>query len=430
MDSDNLGKFNKDNESFNSKSYSRNKISENIIFILSILVRLVLIHSKIVKKISSIFIFSNSQIYDSNSIISSNYLIMNFKHSNYKDFLLSSNSSITRLFNSVFRSKSENFIIFFLSLIDIINSKMISRLISKKSLSNKEKNEMENETFIFYLHLFFLFNPISICNCLVGSFSGFHLFTFLFIVSINDKMAFFKTFITGLFCFILPDNIFLYMSYHVYECIINQKYYNIAVSKFIIFAFSYLIKEDFLYVFKFLAFKNDTYPNIGILWGILNETFLKFRTFSIISSVIFTLMINIMSLSLIIGIINDLNNNDNDDKPNKIEKNVVKISEESKNDLIDNIETNNENIKEEIEEKEDPNIIKIEKDNNYFGNESSIQNKIHNVLILLLYISHTICSWYPSEMNIVLIVSLISIVYNEFKSVYLNFSVRYKLIFS
>jgi hypothetical protein len=190
------------------------------------------------------------------------------------------------------------------ALLDICIGISIHKLYSENNVDKEEKNNF------CYMELIYLFNPISILNCIKLRLNIFYTFiNFMIVLNIN------KSLIAGFF-FVLsiltsPGSFFINLSLLIYNYF--SRGYDIKfIKKFlvntigsIIFIFigmylnnpSMMIKETKMIYYNYF-FLSDSLPNIGHIWCLLPETFLKYRTFSCIMLINYQIILNISILCL------------------------------------------------------------------------------------------------------------------------------------
>jgi hypothetical protein len=138
----------------------------------------------------------------------------------------------------------------------------------------------------------------------------------------------------------------------------------------------------------------DTNPKIGLLWGILNETFLKFRVFSVILILLYQILINLSIFYLFINI------------QNTPEENLIECEKAVDEKLA-------------IDENATPENNEIDEDK-----IPEIKLNLNSICFTLLFVCNLICSRYPSENDQIVILCLICSHYHLLKTPYLTFSVR------
>lgn len=210
-------------------------------------------------------------------------------------------------------------------LIKLINDK-------EENISHEDTNktsQLDNtDTTSFYIELIYLFNPISLLNCIQMKLDIFYtLVNFIFILNRNN---FFGAFSLMLGILISPGFVFinffilLYFlitgeikqkvkfmirfiaSFYIivilvyFSEIINTKQNLIQNQSPIILMRNYsqkLITEVKLLYFNYYTLR-DTLPNIGMLWSLLPETFLKYQNFSHLMLVNYQIILNFSILCL------------------------------------------------------------------------------------------------------------------------------------
>ena len=371
---------------------------EALISLFSIFFKILLSKSQIVRKVTKIIIFTKIEIFDEVSLQNTYFLNSKFDLSSniqsnidFKRDFYNIHYLVARFFIHI-TNLSNNFeiasIIIF-ALIDVVNAKLASRL---NSILNENKRENTNiKTF-----LFFLFNPITIACCIEKSIGSIYVLLLLVIISLNCSWFYINLWLL-LMSILIPEFIIFLFSFIFYKTktTFNENYGKIILFYLIlIHLLMFAIDGHPFSAYIYLFSKKDTYPNIGILWGILNETFLKFRSFSISISIIYHILLNFVVVYL-----------------------CCNLHDLQKNLTIKKIEK------------------KIGNENNYFlfkfdyhNDEEEIPKKINSICLLLLFNLQIICDWYPSELYVVLLGCMIGNLYHQFKSIYLNFGVNFLYI--
>lgn len=355
-------------------------MKETITILFSIILKLILSHSKLVNEAANILLFSKISAYDRVSSISVLYMNNKFdSFSNLNSLKNSINSEIAsvnplfaRIIN-IFIDNSSLMSILLISLVDAANAKLLSRLLNLK----------KDEKYRTNLITFYLFNPITICSCIKRQSVSFNIFIILLIFNNIDNFKVYFLCLLGIFFsneHLVFFSILIIYSYHKSSLETYKKCIIILLGIVFLGVSSNLIYQDFFHIFKSIFNKKDTYPNIGLLWGILNETFLKFRDFSILISLLYNLINGVIIVYL-----------------------AIKLR-----DVCSKANTNC----------------------NTLDSKSIYSNEEGNIIFFsLLYTYQLISDWYPSEMNIIVMLCLISQIYYKLRNVYLNFGVSYIYIF-
>jgi hypothetical protein len=179
-------------------------------------------------------------------------------------------------------------------------------------IANLFKGKNKNS---LYLELIYFFNPISILNCISFRLDIFYLFVVLMFVTNKESFV-------GIFFFILslvisPSHFFLNIFFMIFtikndalripKILINAllAFYGISISIYIINfkvqnlsnllieAPINLLKDSFILYANYFNLK-DTHPNIGMLWSLKPETFLKFQNFTCFMLIIYQIVFNIL----------------------------------------------------------------------------------------------------------------------------------------
>lgn len=189
----------------------------------------------------------------------------------------------------------------------------------------QHKNNLSIDDNSIYYEMFYLFNPISILNCINLRLDIFYSFlTFMFI---NNTKNIFGSLFLVLSLLTSPGYIFLnlfmlinlFYSYStkekftfIFKCIgclsliaiilglseINSKFdYNNFFEYLKIF--SEKLIQDVTQIYYIYYTIKDTLPNIGILWALLPETFLKFQNFSYLILINYHFILNFAIICLV-----------------------------------------------------------------------------------------------------------------------------------
>jgi hypothetical protein len=345
---------------------------ETLTIIISIVTKLVLYNSKLVHQAANILLFTKISVYDKISSISSLFIYNQFDvYTNLNSLKSTINSEITSVnplfvrIITIFLENSEILTVLLISLIDAANAKLLSRLANKNKKSNLK------------LITFYLFNPITICSCIKHQSASFYIFIILIIFKNVENFYVYYLCLLGIlfqneyFVFYL---IIIIYSFNLSIWKTNKKLFFTFLGIISFFITSYYLYGDYFQILTSVLAKNDTYPNIGILWGILNETFLKFRNFSILISTLYNIIIGVIIVYL-----------------------TLKLRDSCNKSL-----------------------------HNFDILESKIlfsEEEINLIFFSLLYTYQLIGDWYPSEMNVIVTICLITQIYHKIKNVYLNFGV-------
>lgn len=414
---------------------------ETLVFLLSIATRFILSKSSLVHQLIGIILFNNTTNYNKTSSISSQYIANKFNiESNISYDKISTeftelnyiNSNFSRFINMfVSESQNNNISLIVFALIDIVNAKLLDRLyklnynyINKKGkmtsdISNTNATTNNKESSVSNILLFFLFNPLTILCCLEKHLSCFYILAFLIIAYLKTDLLF-QAFFVGLFTYLFPKNIFLYFNMLIYSIYlnyykgINEKIYNrkknlilmlisytlLSIIIILILSFNYNSNNyfGFLSVVERLYRKSETYPNSGILWGILNQTFLKFTNFSVNISIMYTTILNYVVLYLFIK---------------ALEYNYVR--KDNSNTSLEDINITNDNS--------DNNNNRSSDINNKKNRESNSINTNFSVYLMLVYTINSICDWVPCEMDTIVIMCLVYQIKNEYDSFWVKLPV-------
>lgn len=192
-------------------------------------------------------------------------------------------------------------------MLDVSVGIMIANLFNEKKTKN-----------ILYFELIYFFNPISILNCISFRLDIFYIFVVLMFV--KNYESFLGLFFLVLSIVISPSIFFLNIFFLIFMLKNNDKisitktlikvilsFYAIAISIYILnFKFkahnlsSLLIEaptnllNDTFMLYKNYFMIKDTHPNIGMLWSLKPETFLKFQNFTVIMLIIYQILFNIL----------------------------------------------------------------------------------------------------------------------------------------
>ena len=247
------------------------------------------------------------------------------------------------LLNKLLFALEENIIIrlLFFSLIDIIIASFLGRIITilnpnsnntnntgANNNGNKDngiKKTKENNTSTtnttsssstysvnFLVQSFYLLNPVTIISCVAFKLSN--IMFFIAILPVSSKLNKTPELKYLFFCINIIVNpshsvflIFYYLYYFSYIKENSEETYYKELKKFIIVSLItysvfiyYSLKLNFPLFGHYVTYYDmtDTIPNIGLIWGILNETFLRFRQFCIFVLLMYNVLINTCVLFL------------------------------------------------------------------------------------------------------------------------------------
>jgi hypothetical protein len=192
-------------------------------------------------------------------------------------------------------------------------------------IRNQEKNKSNSGNY-FYYELIYLFNPISLLNCINLRVDIYYTFlTFMFVIHKNNilgSLFLVLSFLTA------PGYIFLNLFMLIYffysnsiknklqfilrllGCLflitiiiglseLNSKVDLNTVLNYLKFSSGKLIQDSMQIYYNYYTIK-DTLPNIGIVWALLPETFLKFQNFSYLIFINYHFILNVAILCLVL----------------------------------------------------------------------------------------------------------------------------------
>ncbi len=359
--------------------------------ILSFTIRVIAFYSKSISSMKSIVLFNN-YLYSYSSIERDNFISNNYNiiegHYSHVSFILS------KLFQAL--NNNDNLKLVYFTLIDICNAKLLNKF---KFYCNDKNDKAKNTSTVKILYLF---NPITILSCISFNLSSVYILLLLIYITLKKNTIILKYTSFILAFMICPQYSVLLISYLFYESIYEKNIKKLSICLTLVISLcallSFYLNINLLGIHVKYFTLTDNNPNIGLLWGILNETFLKFKYFSIYSILLYELMINLSVIYLMILIY-------------KSSTNDIYLKE-----TTDDIDQNDNKVTNTNETNSYINTINP----SYF---LEIKNCNKSICFMLLYLVYFICARIPSENDQILTACLIAAHYQIFKNVYLNFSV-------
>lgn len=386
-------------------------------FIICYLIRLYCLNSNIVNLLNNILLF-RTDINNYTSIIEANFLDYNFTNT---DNLHSTSLILNRLLYNIEYNKTVG--LFFYTLIDYFIASIIMNFNGynfNRYYKYKDTNDIKNKhnySINYYFIIIILLNPISVVSSITFNLSNIYVFFVLLPYSLLNKENL-SIFLTVLSLLVCPNYSIMIVFYFLYNEIFKQMlknksfsiYKTVANCLIKLFLPILIIFSLFNYYLKYNLFSNylnyfmmlDTNPNIGLLWGILNETFLRFRDFSIIILVLYQISINFLIFSLMFSIKQKII------ESKSIADNKSIIKEDIDTLLLESTEKNTNLYEEDCLIKE--NII-------------DISENLDTIYFTMLFANNLICDRYPSENQIVILFCLVGYHFKYIQTLYIKFGV-------
>lgn len=371
------------------KNYFLN-YQHKILYVAAVTMRIFVFTNPTVNNWASTFLFS-TKVSAWESVKESNFMSLNF--SNSTDY---HSEHISYFLYKLLASLSQNpyLGIILFSLFDILNARILTK---NASLFNSPSIQEPTISIAFI----YLLNPITVLSCTSFNLSSLYLLLLLMPFTISKSLLV-KYLIMAFSSFINPNYSIIIVAYGVYEAIINGTLKQMALYfglGGVLTSLAHLSMNCNLFSPHYNYYMmSDTNPNVGLLWGIINETFLKFRGFSIQMMILYQLLIFFCICNLFI---------------------YLRTSEMSFEKIESSKQPNkseNENSNPIQKEKEDQTTISN-------VNFKKIYDCSNSICFTLLFTANLICDRYPSENQIVALACLAGVHFHLLRTPYLTLGV-------